>query len=57
MRIISKWKNIYIKKCVERDVSLFDTPSNFTINLNEKVENECIALKYVEHSSFIGCIF
>ena len=37
------------KKCVERDVSLFDTPSNFTINLNEKVENVIsIALKYVE---------
>ena len=47
---LSQNGNIFTsKRCVERDVSLFDTPSNFTINLNEKIENVIsIALKYVE---------
>jgi hypothetical protein len=27
------------KKCVEKDLTMFDSPSNFTLNLSEKIEN------------------
>lgn len=37
------------KKCVETDVSLFDRPSNFTVNLNEPIKNVfSITIKNIE---------
>jgi hypothetical protein len=37
------------KKCVEKDLSLFDRPSNFTINLSEPIKNVVsIAIKNIE---------
>lgn len=37
------------KKCVETDVSLFDRPSNFTVNLSEPIKNVfSISIKNIE---------
>ncbi len=37
------------KKCVEMDVSLFDRPSNFTVNLSEPIKNVVgISIKNIE---------
>ena len=37
------------KKCVETDVSLFDRPSNFTVNLSEPIKNVVgISIKNIE---------
>ena len=37
------------KRCVENDISLFDRPSNFTINLSEPIKNVVsIAIKNIE---------